>query len=168
MASETLFLMVAMWAQTLHLVNNDVKQLNTWNHLQESDFIDFKESEQGHHIGKRWHTHTHCSDHITVCWYSRRAGHNVMRTSIVRSNVITAIMPGLGWWTNSDSVHRWSLRPLLTRSFSMFPRRRCVTRSPANVFNMRRRLVHANLCSSQQEYSLSLSCVSLSPSLWVL
>lgn len=91
-----------------------------------------------------------------------------MRTSIVRSNVITAIMPGLGWWTNSDSVHRWSLRPLLTRSFSMFPRRRCVTRSPANVFNMRRRLVNANLCLSQQEYSLSLSCVSLSPSLWVL
>lgn len=91
-----------------------------------------------------------------------------MRTSIVRSNVITAIIPGLGWWTNSDSVHRWSLRPLLTRSFSMFSQRRCVTRSPANVFNMRRRLVNANLCWSQLEYSLSLSCVSLSPSLWVL
>lgn len=103
-------------------------ELGVWTLLHShqiiyADNISLTPSGQGHYNGKRWHwlshthTHTHCSNQITLCWYSCWAGHNLMRTSVVRSNAITGLMQDLA--CTQTVTHRAGGRSALQQKLSL-------------------------------------------------
>lgn len=114
---------------TLHTICPFQQNLWTLLHSHQiiyADNISLTPSGQGHYNGKRWHwlshthTHTHCSNQITLCWYSCWAGHNLMRTSVVRSNAITGLMQDLA--CTQTVTHRAGGRSALQQKLSLSTR----------------------------------------------